>query len=330
MGYSIASSNWTAVNSTKTNNAALAPDGTLVASFTNTPSVNSSFTIPMVGSALSNSTAYTYFVHAKILSSTNVSAHKLFLEINLGGTNGVTRANFDLFSLVATKSTPLTAAYIEDAGDGWYKCIVNFTTDATGAAGLQTCYIGGYGSTPETVTVALWGAQLEPGSVATSLIVTTTGVVSRNAEFSSILTDASWFNAKEGTIIVDAIFPPNGTSVNQGVISLAAGNNAGERIDLRVNNSLVSTGAVNQATLYPGFTAGSLNRYAMSYKAGKFSISRNGAAVLTASPASIPVATQISIGGVDGGAGNGRVWIPRLTYYPFQFADSVLQFSSQL
>ena len=328
--YSVVPSQWGASSATKTDNVVLTPDGSLAPTWTNTPNVGSSFTtVNTTGFVLANSTTYTYSYHVYCVSSTNNGARRIATEINLGSTNGFSWAAFDLYGVTASKAANITASSIEDVGDGWYRCVVTFTTDAAGTPGIVRNYIGSYGATPETVTVSAWGAQLEPGSIATTL-VPTTGMTAgvRSSENPRILTDASWFNAREGTIIVDAIFP-SVVSSNQGVLSFNSGSSS-NRMEIRaIGDNIITAGGVNQVSpLNVGVVAGGvLNRYGMAYKAGKVSVAKNGGTISTTAPSAIPTITQLCLGGVDGGNANGRVWIPRFEYYPVQFSDSLLQAS---
>ena len=325
-GYSVVPSMWGAVNATKTDNVIAAPDGSLAPTWTNTPNQGSSFFSPTTtGFVAANNTDYTYSFHVYVVSATNSGARRVVTEINLGSTNSFSYAAFDLATLTASKPANISAASIEDVGDGWYRCIVTFRTDAAGSAGVVRNYIGGYGATPETATVSAWGAQLEPLPFATTLVPNTgiTAVV-RNPENPRILTDASWFNAREGTIIVDAIFPATMGSNNQGIISFNDGS-MNNRLEIRPTSYNTSAAGVAQATpASVGYAPGVLNRFALSYKAGKVSVSRNGSAVNTAATATIPTVTQLSLCSVDGGNANGRIWLPRLEYYPIQFSDSLL------
>ncbi|MGY8962535.1 MAG: phage head spike fiber domain-containing protein [Rhodospirillales bacterium] len=77
---------------------------------------------------------------------------------------------------------PGTTAAITDAGNGWYRVSITFTTvaDTTGEIGIYVCDANS-DSTVDldgTSSILVWGAQLEPGYEASTYIPTTTTAVS--------------------------------------------------------------------------------------------------------------------------------------------------------
>jgi hypothetical protein len=84
---------------------------------------------------------------------------------------------------------------------------VRYTSTETGlSSGNNTIYIGNRGgfTADQSVSVDLWGAQLETGSVATSYIPTTTGTGSRSADVISVSGAVSGcIGQTEGTLYVE-------------------------------------------------------------------------------------------------------------------------------
>jgi hypothetical protein len=185
----------------------------------------------------------------------------------------------------------------------------------TGLAGSRFMQMGVSDILPETsVSVFLWGAQLEAGAFATPYIPTVASQVTRVAD-SAVMTGvnfSSWFNPEQGTLFQDSSSPaqiwvnaddgtPNnrifvnsrfsGSTSNFGLITTAGATNAD------------FTGQAHQAN----------NKVAMSYSFNDCKGSLNGGTVLTDTVAVMPIVNTLRIGAVAGTIGNG--YIKRLTYY---------------
>jgi hypothetical protein len=93
---------------------------------------------------------------------------------------------FDLANgSVGTANTGYTGR-IEDFGNGWYRCCMTFTTDASDTSGSCEIYpaeADGDISLPAIgETIAVYGLQFEAGSTPSSLIVTNGATVTRTAD----------------------------------------------------------------------------------------------------------------------------------------------------
>jgi hypothetical protein len=115
---------------------------------------------------------YTLSVFAKLASG----SRRLSLSQAFGGAVGY--AIFDLSAGTVAATSGAHTASIVNAGNGWYRCIVTYTTTSTtarfdfalnagGAAGLES-YAG-----DGTSGIHLWGAQLEQRSAVTAYTPTT-------------------------------------------------------------------------------------------------------------------------------------------------------------
>ena len=138
-------------------------------------------------------TTYTFSIFAKSVNGRNV-------QIN--GSNGFAgvSATVDLSNGAILASTGTIA--VQNYGGGWYRISLTVTASSTSgrtiiysASGTSTTFLGDV-----TKGVALWGAQVETGSVATSYIPTTTGSVTRSADVIRQTNIASLIGQSEGTV----------------------------------------------------------------------------------------------------------------------------------
>jgi len=175
-------------NSVITPSAITAPDGSMADIVTNTPSANSY--VRPIQAAISTATNYTRSIYAKGLGGNNL----LIMETTVNSTQYTTR--FDVSTGSVVSSTTGTSS-ITNAGNGWWRCVLTVQSLTT-ADLMSTYYIGGYGSTPLTVPIALWGAQLEVGAQPSSYIPTTSASATRAAD-RCLLSAGSWYTPNQGT-----------------------------------------------------------------------------------------------------------------------------------
>ena len=162
---------WTRVNITSfASNTVIAPDGTLTADVvSNTPNAHS-----YVGkfTRILNNTTYTASVYVKPLTTNKIIAFEWG-----NPTPAFVNGTFNLSTLT---STGVGVRTITPLDDGWYRITQTFTTGSIGNPSFNViAYVGAYGSTSDSVSFALWGAQLERGSVATEYTPTTSAAVIR-------------------------------------------------------------------------------------------------------------------------------------------------------
>ena len=174
----------------------VAPNGTSTADTLREDGTNNGHSAQQNPSA-SASTAYTVSAYFKREAGTR----NAFIQANnnVSGTGGACFAWFDLGAGTSSAVTDLvpgftsTSAAITDAGNGWYRCVLRFTTVA-GTASLGISY-GLYNAArvytgDGTSGILVWGAQLELGSTATpyqrvttQFDVTEAGVASKSYLF---------------------------------------------------------------------------------------------------------------------------------------------------
>ncbi|MCQ6458443.1 phage head spike fiber domain-containing protein, partial [Vibrio parahaemolyticus] len=86
---------------------------------------------------------------------------------------------------VGTANAGLTGE-IEDFGNGWHRCSVTFTTDATDTTGTIRVFLADGESLSitrdGTSSVLVYGAQLEAGSTPSSYMPTSGGTYTRTAQ----------------------------------------------------------------------------------------------------------------------------------------------------
>lgn len=176
---------WGKIRSSVTSSAAVAPDGTTTADMlvedttaTNTHYVQQTFV--KAASALT----YTFSVYLK-------AATRSWARIALGSTTpalAVAYINLSAGSVGTTSLstfTELSVAPPVSVGNGWWRCGVTATSDATTALQIDVSLADGDASPSYTGDGAsgiyVWGAQLEQAAFASSYIPTTSAAVTRNA-----------------------------------------------------------------------------------------------------------------------------------------------------
>jgi len=183
-----------------TENATVAPDGTLTASkLTRNAGTSGAFwgKYNMQGISVTNGTAYTLSCFLKAAEITTVRLHG---DVRDGGGTDFSAA----FTLTGSGSYALysaTSAQISYAGNGWYRCSVTGTSTSTEGE-EPALLVFGTGASGDGFFA--WGFQLEVGSFPTSYIPTTSATVTRAADVASITGTnfSSWYTQTQGTFFV--------------------------------------------------------------------------------------------------------------------------------
>jgi hypothetical protein len=188
---------WAKSYTTITANSVISPDGTQNADIIrNTPRFGSYI---QRNTVLSATSTYTLSLYVKPLSTNKY----IFFEYDYG-TSGVAT-----FNLSNQTTDGIGSRQIIPIGNGWFR-ISNTVTNVTR---FSSMYIGGYGTTPDNTSFAIWGAQLESGSYTTSYIPTVASTVTRNGDVVSKTGISTLIGQTEGTVFVDYIWNNNDIDV---------------------------------------------------------------------------------------------------------------------
>jgi hypothetical protein len=189
---------WTKYNSSVSANQTVSPDGAVTADKLIENTVN---TQHEMGRAFGFTSGVTYVV------SVFVKSNGRNLQIRGGNTNTFpANANFDL-SNGTIQSTSLGTAYIEDYGNGWYRCMVKATAAASSTTNVNFRLVNGTLSTytgDGSSGVFFWGAQNEIGLYPTSYIPWDgSGTTTRSADSCYGSGTSAEFNDSEGVLFAE-------------------------------------------------------------------------------------------------------------------------------
>ena len=261
---------WTKINVTVSSDQILAPDGTLSADKLIATSGASNKVI------FQGITAGTY--------TASVFAKKGEFEGLFIGT-GTVGAFFNLntYAYRTHYQSPPTSYQIERYGNDWYRYSITFTQ-----SGSNNLYIGPNDNVSTTLAITgdgskgiyIYGAQLEVGSYATSLIHPSGSAVTRSADAANNSGNSDLFNDSEGVLYAEIKALANESSVRQLAISDGTANEAVKilylnstqiRIELKTASG---TDFVKDVTL----TTNEFQKIALQYKASNYKVFLNGEA----------------------------------------------------
>lgn len=174
----------------------------------------------------------------------------------------------------------------------------------------------------------VWGAQMEVGNSATSLIVTGSSQTTRSSDAARINTLSPWFNPQEGTLLVDGYFQER--SSNTWMAAFSNGNSLQDLIDVGtayaggVNRSRTRVLKANQTLAFRNGTDPLVGRYkiAVAYGKGVMVNSTNGK-VLSAPLSDIPEVNTLGVGNIAGYNYSPGL-IRSLRYFPQTMSESEL------
>jgi hypothetical protein len=314
---------WSAnLNATVTANATTAPDGAITADKIVEDTNNSQHFIGQTPTSVSG-VAHTISVYAK-------AAERSFLflfEDSAGGRNAYFNLSNGTIGTVGGSAT----ASITSVGNGWYRCSVTYTASGTlvrmrcaPATANGTASYTGNG----TSGIFVWGAQIEVGAYATSLIPTTTAAVTRGADLAQKTSASALIGQTEGTIFWEIQVDIQSASGNEILLTIDNGSTYDNSMYLAKGEtgSLIAAivvGAVIQAQFTISKTTGSF-KMALGYANNNSAFFVDGVQVSTTDTScSIPASlSRISLGNTPLGPSSGP--IKQLLLFPTRLSNADL------
>ena len=289
---------WSKITSTTEANASISPNGTMTADkWSRTTVANNRIQQIITKSAVA--TKYSFSVYVKKANEDYFSMRmsgsypaRVDVIFNLSNGTVVSEATASGFSNLESS--------IVSVGNGWYKCVVSATTDATTSLSLMfsasdspSAQVDGTG-TSDNASVFLWGAQLELGITATSYIKTTTSATTRGIDVCDLAGTVDTFNSSEGVLYAEIkalsddlttrnICISDGTSANRVVFRYMFSSN-------QIQFLIVTANVVQYITTHTFSDITEMNKVALTWKKNDFSSWANGVKV------SVDVAGDTPIG----------------------------------
>lgn len=229
-------------------------------------------------------------------------------------------------------------ASIQNVGNGWFRCSLTITTDATSARSqfapsLPTGDGSNLSCTIYETRGFLWGAQVEAGSFATSYIKTTGASATRSADNASITGEnfSSWYRQDEGTIYLSSEVHESRTASTYEMLNfykdssnyIAISNTGRELISSLYTNGSTQTQLYNQLKSQTPYTINS----SVGYKKDSASLFNKGEQVMS-EDTSAEVASgldKLFIGNRNNSFWTGKLYIKKLAYYPQRLTNEQLE-----
>lgn len=244
---------------------------------------------------------------------------------SLSGTDA--RAQFDL-ELGEIYGSSNSTASIEDYGNGWYRCIMNFS----GTNNTHYFYPNIQG-TADSGYIYVFGGQIEAGDYATSYIPTTTATVTRSADVCDGAGTEAEFNDSEGVLYAEISFDAQTSSTNRRV-AISDGTDDNRILIQNIgstSNRLQFYTIVNNATSTDFYTdlldITSFNKIVFKYKINDFSVWINGFEILTDTSGATFTNGTLTELAFDGGDGNNDFYgkTKELAVFKEALTDSELE-----
>ena len=277
----IGSNGFNEINSSIQSNVSVSPNGTLNADLLKENTANDTHFM-FKDFNLSSGQTYSISVFAK---SNGTNRNLRFGDGGLGWSSGF-NVNFDL-----TNGSADSGGVIESYGNGWYRCSVVGTTNATTSRLLvysilntSTSYQGDGSS-----GVFLYGLQVEQGSYPTTLINTTGSSVTRNQDACSLTNGADRIGQTEGVVYMDFVAQRT-DGVSQSHFWLGA---SGSEIGLYGGSQFIFYSSGGVQINGGNIVNGQRYKVAFGYKANDYVAYINGTQVGTDTSATVPTMSAL-------------------------------------
>jgi hypothetical protein len=261
---------WAKTNTTITANTTISPDGSQNADTMDVVDGNSRITQTL---SLGAGT-YTISAYVRVLSTTTAGQLRFAPVVDGSNVNSFFTAT-----------------------SGWQR----FTQTFTAVSGVTSVALrgaaGGF-----VGTIAVYGFQLETGSVATSYIPTTSAAVTRNADVISKTGVSGFIGQLEGCLYAEVdlrVFSPDARILS---ISDGTGNN---RIILffntlnRIRAVVTTGGGASQADIATTSQVAGIFKIAFAYATNDFVLYVNGSQIGTDTSGTVPACSQLFIGKIE-------------------------------
>jgi hypothetical protein len=320
---------WTKSNMTLTADSVISPSGLLTADKLSPDVAGASF---YQARTVTSGTTYTYSAYMK-KAENNFGMLRTQWDGNTYDT-----VNFDLANGTTSRvPTGVNSVSIDAVGNGWYRCVVNFTPTNTVTTNIQikssseaqtSASLTYSGTFDGSNGIFAWGPQLEVGAFPTSYIPTSGSTVTRGKDDTKILVSDFDYVDTEYTLCVEFEFLDDSSFI------VGFANDANYRIfirlfdtdglalDDRVNGvAQVSAGGIGQA-----FPQNTFGKVALGYKENDLAISLNGQTPETDSSVNVGInATELRFTKGHFGGNVGTTRVKCLQYYPLRLSNTVLQ-----
>lgn len=284
---------------------------------------------------------YTYSIYGK------AGERELIFSLASGATGVVARFNLATGVITAPASAygggfTAQGSTITAAGNGWYRCSLTFTTDATTGLTVQhalynTALATNVYTGDGTSGIFIWGAQLEAGAFATTYISAPgAAAVTRAADVASITGTnfSSWYRQDEGTFFEDVVSAPVNTIAQVALdTSDASGNErmfarrtAAGSFAFAVVDNVTTQADVGAGSAIPG---GSRFSATVAYRLNSINAAVGGQIGTEDTAATIPTPDRLFIGQNFASGQHVNGCIRRLIFWPVRFINTVLQSISQ-